>query len=112
MRRSERALSVRGLILPAIRDFNRYRGSFIFFGVWLVVVVVIGAVLLLQACARGALNLFTFGLKAATVMRAYIHVGGDDTLSISPGAPSREPHLRRTGWAVGVIVIVYLAGAI
>ena len=76
-----------------------------------IIVVMVGVVLALQAFAHAALNLFTLGVQAIAVTRAYIAVSEDDRLSFPAETLERDPHHRRVRWIVGGVVASFLVSA-
>jgi glycerophosphoryl diester phosphodiesterase len=76
-----------------------------------VMVVVIGLVLAVQGFAHAALNLFTFGVNAIGVARAYIFLSPDDELAVPAETLAMDPHHRRTRWAIGTVAAIFLVGA-
>jgi glycerophosphoryl diester phosphodiesterase len=76
-----------------------------------VVAFVIGLVLAVQAFAHAVLNLFTFGINAISIARAYIFLSPGSGLAFPAEALATGQHHRRTRWAIGAVAALSLVGA-
>lgn len=76
-----------------------------------VVVAVIALVLTVQGLAHAALNVFTFGVNAIGVARAYLFVTSEDSLDIPEASLAVDPRRRRLGWTAATLACLVLVGA-